>query len=420
MTALRPEDRVASMERVISLIRLGVVTFNGATYLLFASHVHRFGLALVVIVLALAYAVGTVLWRDPAIEGLFGPLSLTVLDNAFIAIWIYATGGFSSPYFVLFFAESAASVTRFDLVPGIVSMAASALVYLGVVLVSGGGPVYEVTVRVGYIFVIGVLAARMIDLVRRSERVVASAEAAAMSFQELAKLKSNFVANVSHELRTPLTAIRGAASTLTRHDGKLEPAARQELAEMIDRKSLGLSQLIEDLIDIGLVDEGHLLSGMMTVDLAPLLHQEVADYMTSGLRIIDVDAPDFGIKVRCDPTKVMKAFRKLLENADKFSEPPSPIRVALEEDDKSVRLSVRDRGVGIDRAHLDQIFDRFYQVDASHTRSAAGTGVGLTIAHEIVRLHGGVIEVDSSEGRGSTFSLVIPKTASLPRVTRSS
>jgi signal transduction histidine kinase len=420
MTALRPEDRVASMERVISLIRLGVVTFNGATYLLFASHVHRFGLALVVIVLALAYAVGTVLWRDPAIEGLFGPLSLTVLDNAFIAIWIYATGGFSSPYFVLFFAESAASVTRFDLVPGIVSMAASALVYLGVVLVSGGGPVYEVTVRVGYIFVIGVLAARMIDLVRRSERVVASAEAAAMSFQELAKLKSNFVANVSHELRTPLTAIRGAASTLTRHDGKLEPAARQELAEMIDRKSLGLSQLIEDLIDIGLVDEGHLLSGMMTVDLAPLLHQEVADYMTSGLRIIDVDAPDFGIKVRCDPTKVMKAFRKLLENADKFSEPPSPIRVALEEDDTSVRLSVRDRGVGIDRAHLDQIFDRFYQVDASHTRSAAGTGVGLTIAHEIVRLHGGVIEVDSSEGRGSTFSLVIPKTASLPRVTRSS
>ncbi|MEA2498710.1 MAG: two-component system, OmpR family, phosphate regulon sensor histidine kinase PhoR, partial [Actinomycetota bacterium] len=323
--------------------------------------------------------------------------------------WIWATGGFASPYYVLFFAEAAASVTRFDLLRGIAAMGGSALLYLIVVLVDGGGPAYQVTVRVGYIFVIGVLAAHMIELIRGSERDIASTETAATSFQELARLKSNFVANVSHELRTPLTAIRGAASTLSRHDDRLGHESRKELVEMIDRKSLGLSQLIEDLIDIGLVDEGHLLSGMMTVDLAPLVNHEVEVMRGYASRDIRSDVPDFGIKLKCDPAKVMKALRKLLENAIKFSDPPDPVSVALTQDEIAVRLTVRDHGVGIDEENLAQVFDRFYQVDPSHTRSASGTGVGLTIAHEIVRLHGGAIEVDSGEGRGSSFTLVLPR-----------
>ena len=397
------------MERVISIVRLGVVLFNCATYLLYGDRTGRWGAAVAVMVLAVIYAFSTVLWRDLGAEGVAGPLALTVLDNAFIALWIWATGGYDSPYYVLFFAEAAASVTRFDLKQGIASMAGSALLYLGVVLLDGGGPAYQVTVRVGYIFVIGVLAAHMIELIRRSERDIASTQMAASSFQELARLKSNFVANVSHELRTPLTAIRGAASTLSRHDDRLGQESRQELVEMIDRKSHGLSQLIEDLIDIGLVDEGHLLSGMMTVDIAPLVNQEVEVMSGFASRDIRSDVPDFGMKLKCDPSKVMKALRKLLENAIKFCDPPGAIFVSLTQDESSVRLTVRDEGVGIDEKNLAQIFDRFYQVDPSHTRSASGTGVGLTIAHEIVRLHGGAIEVESSEGAGSSFTLVLPK-----------
>jgi signal transduction histidine kinase len=397
------------VERVISLVRLGVVLFNCATYLLFADRAGRWGVAIAVMVTAAIYALATVLWRDLGAEGVAGPLALTILDNTFIVLWIWATGGFASPYYVLFFAEAAASVTRFDLPRGIAAMAGSALLYLIVVLVDGGGPAYQVTVRVGYIFVIGVLAAHMIELIRGSERDIASTETAATSFQELARLKSNFVANVSHELRTPLTAIRGAASTLSRHDDRLGHESRKELVEMIDRKSLGLSQLIEDLIDIGLVDEGHLLSGMMTVDLAPLVNHEVEVMRGYASRDIRSDVPDFGIKLKCDPAKVMKALRKLLENAIKFSDPPDPVSVALTQDEIAVRLTVRDHGVGIDDENLAQVFDRFYQVDPSHTRSASGTGVGLTIAHEIVRLHGGAIEVDSGEGRGSSFTLVLPR-----------
>lgn len=410
MSAARPPlERRASIERVISLIRLGVVLFNCVTYLGLRTHDGRWGPALVIMVLAAVYAVVTVLWRDPAVEAFAGPIALTVLDNAFIAAWIWATGGFSSPYFVLFFAEAAASVTRFDLVSGIGAMAGSALVYMGVVLLDGGGPAYEVTVRVGYIFVIGVLAAYMIEVVRRSERDTASAQAFASSWKEVAKLKNNFVANVSHELRTPLTAIRGAASTLSRHDERLESEERRELVHMIDRKSEGLSELIEDLIDIGLVDEGRLLSSMMTTDLAPLVQQEVAVARQASGRRIDSDVPDFGIKVKCDSTKVMKAVHKLMENAIKFSEDTSKIVVSLAEDTGAVRVTVTDEGVGIADQQLEQIFDRFYQVDGSATRDAAGAGVGLAIAHEIVRLHGGEIEVESRQGAGSSFTLVLPK-----------
>jgi signal transduction histidine kinase len=401
--------RSSNTERVISLIRLAVVIFNCITYLGFAPHHARWTAAVVVMVLALVYAFGTVLWRDPAVEALAGPLALTILDNAFVAVWIWATGGFSSPYFVLFFAETAASVTRFELAPGIISMAGSALLYVAVVLFDGGGPIYEVTVRAGYIFVIGVLAAHMIEQVRRSERDTASAEAVTASYQELTKLKNNFVANVSHELRTPLTAIRGAASTLTRHDDKLQPDARHELVEMIDRKSDGLSQLIEDLIDIGLVDEGRLLSSMMTVDLAPLVHQKIGEVERILGRTIETDAPAFGVKAKCDPTKIVKALHKLLENAVKFSPEGTRVAVTLAQDEGGVRLTVKDEGVGIAERQLDQIFDRFYQVDGSATRDSSGAGVGLAIAHEILRLHGGDIQVESQEGAGSSFTLVLPR-----------
>ncbi|MEA2447701.1 MAG: two-component system, OmpR family, phosphate regulon sensor histidine kinase PhoR [Actinomycetota bacterium] len=386
--------------------------FNSATYLLLRSRDGRLNVAIVIIVLACIYAVVTVFWRDPAVEALAGPLTLTVLDNAFIAAWMWATGGFSSPYFVLFFAEAAASVTRFDLVRGIVAMAISAVVYLAIILLDGGGPAYEVTVRTGYILVVGVLAAYMVEVIRRSERDAASAEASVESFQELTKLKNNFVSNVSHELRTPLTAIRGAASTLSRHDDRLEPDSRRELVEMIDRQSEGLDGLIEDLIDIGLVDEGRLVSGMMTTDLAPLVGQDVAAVEQESGRTIERRMPEFGIKLRCDANKVVKAVHKLVENAIKFSEQGTPVRVTMDDHPEKIRISVIDQGVGIPDQQLEQIFDRFYQVDGSATRDAAGTGVGLTIAHEIVRLHGGQIEVESRKNVGSTFTLVFPKKGS--------
>jgi signal transduction histidine kinase len=415
-------ERLKRTERAISLIRAGVIAFNSFTYLTYATHGDRHNFALVLIGFSALYALITLVWSPSMDSGtsLVSAITTMVVDNVLIAAWLWATGGFASPYYPLFYAEAAASMGRFGIAWGVASAVFSAALYAGVAATSADVDTFSLVVRIGYIFVIVSFVGHVVAASRRSERLAVEAEAAAAAFLELDRLKSGFVSSVSHELRTPLTAIRGAASTLARNDGRFEPQQRKSLLAMIDRQSGHLGKLVEDMIDVALLDQQKLSAAVREIDIVTLVTTEIERVGAWASQRISLNATRPTLMVECDPNKVGRALRNVLENATKFSPDESIISVDLHHDDGSVYIDIADQGVGIPSDQYDKIFDRFYQVDDSLTRRVYGAGLGLNLAQGLMRLHGGEIRVASTVGKGSRFTIVLPKRATeatSPRVT---
>ena len=406
-----PKVRLQRAERVIAYVRAGVIGFNVLTYLLLAPG-EPSTLALVVSALAIVYAVATLVWRPSTESILSGAVATMTLDNVLIAIWLMATGGFDSPYYPLFYAEAAASVGRFGSRLGGISAVGSAILYLGVALADAPVDVFQLTVRVAYVFVITVFVAYIFEESRASERDAAQAEEEARAYAELDRMRSTFVTNISHELRTPLTAIRGAAATIWQRGDALTSVQVNTLLEMIDRQSEHLSGLVQDIIDVGLEDQGSLLLMLQTEDLSVVVEGEVDRARANGSRPVLLEEPLDPVRAQCDARKIGNALRKLLDNAVKFSPPDTPIVVRLIADEKEVRIEVEDQGIGVEEANQLRIFDRFYQVDPSHTRLADGAGVGLTLVRTIMNLHGGEVQCSSTPGKGSVFVLRFPRRVS--------
>lgn len=408
--ALAGGERLRQTERFISYLRAGVVSFNVTMYLWLAPDSPRRGFALVIIVLALLYAAVTLIHQPSPERSLYSALATTFVDNVLIGIWLYATDGIDSPFFPLYYAEAAAQIGRFGPLIGNLLGVGSGLIYLGVVAFDGfEGTWYRVLTRIAYIFFVGSFVSYVVKVSRRSERELAEAEIQAKTYMELDRLRGTFVNNISHELRTPLTAIRGAASTLARHPEALSQKESLTLVEMMDRQSQRLSALVQDIIDIGLVEHGELRPDPAMTNLNRTVWEVVEETRSRLGRTIDFRPPSTDLVVSCDGPKIANALSKLLDNAIKFSDGDSPVVVELEEDDAIVRVQVIDRGIGIEASDLDSIFERFHQVDGSHTRRAGGAGIGLSIARTILELHGGGIDATSRPGEGSTFVLWFPK-----------
>ncbi|MPZ70481.1 MAG: hypothetical protein GEU71_13285 [Actinobacteria bacterium] len=391
--------------------------FNIITFLWLSPFEERLDLARLIIVLAPAYAVVTFFLAartDDSIEKgdirRIMTLSLisTVSDALLIAVWIYATGGPASPYFLLYHASVAASVGRFGLAMGVVSTVASALAYIAVVMIDGGAPVYPIVVRVGYMFVIAAFSGYLVEIVRRSERDAARSEAAAKSYKEVDELKSAFVQNISHELRTPLTVIRGASSTLLRRHEDLDEAQRGALLEMVEKHSAHFGRLIQDLLDFATTTRGELTVSGTRSDLTDLVRSEADRIQPNITQRIVISSPGESIPLWCDEAKVKRAIHALLDNASKFSDPGSEIDVVSELRAGVAVLKVIDRGVGIPEEFHDQIFESFFQINPAPEGDVAGTGIGLHVAREMIRLHGGDVVVSSAPGVGTTFTVLIP------------
>lgn len=412
--ALSELERVQRTERFISFIRLGVVLFNVGTYLGFAEHGPRHGYAVAMCIIATIYAFATLLLPIATTNSFRFAVVNMVLDNFFIALWILATGGFASPYYPLIYAEAAASVGRFGVLWGGASAIGSAVLYAAAVLADGGVNGLTLSVRVVYVGFVSAFVAYVVDVARTSERDAVRAESQAAAYKEMDNLRSTFVTNISHELRTPLTVIRGAASTLSARKGALTAADALQLVEMIDRHSERLGTLVEDIIDIGMTEQGELMLRPELIDLVALVRAEVEEARYASNQKIVLDASPEAIDLLCDPMKIGNALRKLLGNAMKFSPQGSTIRIKIEGRSDEVLVRVVDQGIGISTSEQAQIFERFYQVDPSHTRAAEGAGVGLFVAQAIMQLHGGRVEVNSALGEGSEFILRMP--SSLPSV----
>jgi two-component system phosphate regulon sensor histidine kinase PhoR len=229
------------------------------------------------------------------------------------------------------------------------------------------------------------------------------------------QLKDEFVATVSHELRTPLAAIYGAAETL-RHRDQLAPSDRERLLDIIAQESDRLARVVNEILLAGQIDSHRLQLVTTSVDAAEVAQDVVATMSGHAPKSVRLSliAPSFMPALSTDPDKFRQVLINLIENAIKYSPEGGRVEVTLEPRDSHLSLSVRDEGLGIPAHEQRLIFDKFYRVDPNLTRGVGGTGLGLYVCRELVRLMGGRIWVDSSHGAGSTFHVELPFEAEVP------
>ena len=222
------------------------------------------------------------------------------------------------------------------------------------------------------------------------------------------EVRRSLVADVAHELRTPLSNIRGYLEGI--RDGVI-PANPDTLGSMHEEVLL-LTRLIDDLQELALAESGQLNLYIQTCDVADLVRRAVSGVQprteSKGITLkADIQGEAL---VQADAERIGQVLRNLLVNAANYTESGGNVTVALLRRDGEVEVRVEDTGPGIEEADLPFVFERFYRVDKSRSRTTGGVGLGLTIAKRLVEAHGGRIAVESVVGKGSTFSFTLPAT----------
>lgn len=231
------------------------------------------------------------------------------------------------------------------------------------------------------------------------------------SEREILQMQRDFVAMVGHELRTPLTIIKGFAWTLRKRVEIATPEETLDVVSTIVAKADQLERLIEDLLYVSNIEAREATLNVERAPIAKLVtsvaQEVVRDHPT---REVIVDVPR-DLAWPCDDTKIALVVRHLIDNALKYSDAPDPVTVRAFEDDDQLRIDVVDKGVGIVSSDIPHIFERFRQIDNSSTREHGGTGVGLYLSAQLVKMHRGHMWVDSTWGKGSTFSVSVPSSS---------
>jgi signal transduction histidine kinase len=236
----------------------------------------------------------------------------------------------------------------------------------------------------------------------------------AEALAELDRAKTTFFSNVSHELRTPLTLILGPIEdALARADRTL---SGEEL-ERVRRNASRLHKMVASLLDLSRMEAGRAEAIFVPTDLAAFTADLAGAFRSvienAGLRL-QVDCPPLADAVHVDPEMWEKIVLNLLSNAVKYTH-QGQIRVSLRREQDQAVLAVEDTGVGIPAEELPHLFERFYRVRVTQGRSHEGTGIGLALVQELVKAHGGTVEVASTPGAGSTFTVRVPRgSAHLP------
>ena len=234
--------------------------------------------------------------------------------------------------------------------------------------------------------------------------------------RENAQRQRDFVAMVGHELRTPLTIVKGFARTLMRRIGSASAEEATEALQTIDDKAHQLERLIEDLLYVSKIEAREASLRVEQVDVTALTNTVVDDVIRDFAKREVIVESESNIVWPADETKLSLILRHLVENALKYSGGPDPVTVKLACDDEELRVDVIDHGVGLVSSDIPFIFERFKQLDSTSTRRHGGTGVGLYLCAQLVRVHGGHISVDSIWGKGSTFTFVLPRRSTAKKV----
>ena len=229
----------------------------------------------------------------------------------------------------------------------------------------------------------------------------------------LERARADFVTTASHELRTPLTAIYGGVRTLLGRAGELSAEQRLRLLHMIEQESAHLAQIVDQLLITAQLDRGSLRTIATPTDLRLLCESvlEAAEARSHAETTLVLDAPPDLEPVLCDESLLRQVLVNLVENALKYSPDGGRIELALATEGDHVRLVVRDEGLGIPPSEQEQIFEKFYRLDAEMTRGVGGSGLGLYISREIVTQMDGTLTVRSEPGAGSAFTVSLPRRA---------
>jgi signal transduction histidine kinase/HAMP domain-containing protein len=224
------------------------------------------------------------------------------------------------------------------------------------------------------------------------------------------KHKSDFLANMSHELRTPLNAILGYTELILDKIYGNVPEQIQEVLERVEQNGRHLLSLINDVLDLSKIEAGQLTLSLADYSMKEVIHtvvtavESLAAEKNLELKVSVSPEVDYG---KGDQQRISQVLMNLVGNAIKFTE-AGEVEVDATASNDTFVVSVSDTGPGLSEGDQERIFEEFHQVDASSTRTKGGTGLGLAIAKRIVEMHGGRIWVESTSGKGSTFSFTIP------------
>ncbi len=229
------------------------------------------------------------------------------------------------------------------------------------------------------------------------------------------RLKSEFVSKVSHELRSPLSTIHEQLATVIGDLVDRAPPQDRHILARAQEKTKGLISLINDLLDLSRIDEGLICREPRRVSVSELL-RGIVDFMESkaqGRRqTLTLTLPPSPLpELQADPIALESIFGNLVSNAITYTPEGGAVRVEADATGVSIRVRVIDNGFGIDEKHLGRIFERFYRVKDERTRYITGTGLGLSIVKGLLDAMGGMIEVQSTPGEGSVFTVLLPVTA---------
>jgi len=229
--------------------------------------------------------------------------------------------------------------------------------------------------------------------------------------KRLENMRREFVANVSHEIKTPITAIKGAAETLKDWAIK-DPIKTSRFLEMIGRHADRLEEIVEDLLSLSRIEQETERKGIK------FSRENIRDLLVAAIQACESRAGSRQISIELDCEEDLEAninaplleqaVVNLIDNAIKYSMEGSFVKVKVVMQPDQLIISVADEGRGISREHLPRLFERFYRVDNGRSRHSGGTGLGLAIVKHIAQAHSGSVDVDSTPGKGSTFSINLP------------
>ncbi|HEX7771602.1 MAG TPA: ATP-binding protein [Pyrinomonadaceae bacterium] len=231
--------------------------------------------------------------------------------------------------------------------------------------------------------------------------------------EHLENIRQEFLANVSHELRTPLTAIIAFVETL--ENGAMEdPDSSQRFLSIIRKNALRMHGLIDDIVELTAIEGGNVRLRAAPAELYALVEEVCASFAAKVAAqnvVLENNVPP-EVMVYADERRLEQMLTNLIENGIKFSREHGTVAISYESGTRD-KILVQDNGDGIPAQHLERLFERFYRVDRARSRDMGGTGLGLAIVKHLALLHGGEVTVTSELGKGTTFTIHLPKTSFL-------